>query len=142
MMCHYQKTGWESKMTFLSLGKGINMVSKLFGIINSIIIILLILVAASVFAADRASLGLMIKPVTAEYAQFIGLTTPEGAYVVSTSAAGDLRPGDVILKIDDKSIKVPADLQKVTGLYQPGARHREMQFLTTLTASVNFSLYF
>ena len=120
MMCHYQKTGWESKMTFLSLGKGINMVSKLFGIINSIIIILLILVAASVFAADRASLGLMIKPVTAEYAQFIGLTTPEGAYVVSTSAAGDLRPGDVILKIDDKSIKVPADLQKVTGLYQPG----------------------
>ena len=65
MMCHYQKTGWESKMTFLSLGKGINMVSKLFGIINSIIIILLILVAASVFAADRASLGLKMKLITA-----------------------------------------------------------------------------
>lgn len=119
-MCTKHKTCWESKMTFLSPGKDINMVSKLLSIINSVVIILLILLSAPVSAADRASLGLMIRPVTAEYAQFIGLTTPEGAYVVSTSVAGDLRPGDVILKVDERNIKVPADLQKVTGLYQPG----------------------
>ena len=82
--------------------------------------IVAILSISSVYAAERASFGVMIKSVTAEYAQFIGLDTPEGAYVVSTSAAGDLRPGDVILKVDDRSIKVPANLQEVTRIYKPG----------------------
>ncbi len=69
-------------------------------------------------AADRASFGVMIKAVTVEYAQFIGLETPEGAYVVS--ASGEMRPGDVILKVDDRSIKAPADLQAVVRFYLPG----------------------
>lgn len=120
MRCHGYKTGWVMKMTFLSSGKHINMASKRLGIINSVIIILLILVSASVSAADRASFGVMIRSVTAEYAQFIGLDTPEGVYVVSTLAAGDLRPGDVILKVDDRSIKSPTDLQEVTRIHQPG----------------------
>jgi len=72
------------------------------------------------FGADRASFGVMIKAVTADYAQFIGLAAPEGAYVVSTPATGDLRPGDVILKVDDRSIKAPADLQELAKLHQPG----------------------
>ncbi|MDP2852956.1 MAG: thioredoxin domain-containing protein [Smithellaceae bacterium] len=93
--------------------------SKRLGMIHSIILLLL-LASASVWAAERASFGVMIGAVTAEYAQFIGLTTPEGAYVVSTSAAGDLRPGDVILKVDDRNISVPADLREVTKQYQPG----------------------
>lgn len=115
-------------MTFLDSGKDINMVSKMLGAINSIIIIILmILVSTPVFAADRASSGVMttsfgviIKAVTAEQAQFIGLETPEGAYVVSTLTAGELRPGDVILKVDERSIKAPADLQEVAKLHQPG----------------------
>src|SRR5512145_1671203 len=72
------------------------------------------------FGAERTSFGLMIKAVTAEYAQFLGLDMPEGVYVVSAPAAGDLRPGDVILKVDDRSIKAPADLQEVTRQYLPG----------------------
>ncbi|MCK7510245.1 MAG: hypothetical protein MZV70_43510 [Desulfobacterales bacterium] len=63
------------------------MYSKRLGIIHIVIILLLILVSASVWAAERASFGVMIKAVPAEYAQFIGLATPEGAYVVSASEA-------------------------------------------------------
>ena len=85
-------------------------------------LLLISLLGTLVFGAERASFGVMIKAVTAEYAQFIGLATPEGAYVVSASAAGDLRPGDVILKVDDRSIKAPADLQAVTRQYLPGDR--------------------
>ena len=107
-------------MTFLCSGKDVKMTGKLFYIINSVIILLMILVSASVSAADRASFGIMMQAVTTEYAQFIGLDIPEGAYVVSTLSAGDLRPGDVILKVDNRSIKVIADLQEVVRLYQPG----------------------
>ncbi len=94
--------------------------NRLGSISGVIIIFLLILVAASAGAAERASLGVMVKAVTAEYAQFIGMETPEGAYVVSASAAGELRPGDVILKVDDRTIKMPANLQEVMRLYQSG----------------------
>ena len=81
-------------------------------------LLLISLLGTLAFGAERASFGVMIKAVPAEYAQFIGLETPEGAYVVSASA--DLRPGDVILKVDDRSIKVPADLQAITRQYRPG----------------------
>ena len=106
--------------SFINKAKDINMNSKRLGMINGVIILLLILGSASVFAAERASFGVMIKAVTVEYAQFIGLEMPEGAYVVSASEAGDLRPGDVILKVDGGSIKAPADLQAVTRQYLPG----------------------
>ena len=85
-----------------------------------VVTIICILITAFAFAAERASFGVMIKAVTAEYAQFIGLETPVGAYVVSTPATGDLRPGDVVLKVDDRIIKAPADLQEVARLHQPG----------------------
>ncbi len=85
-----------------------------------ICLLLISLLGTLAFGAERASFGLMIKAVTAEYAQFIGLTAPEGAYVVSVPQAGDLRPGDVILKVDDRSINAPADLQAVARFYQPG----------------------
>ena len=120
MIFHKDKTGRAGKITFLGSDKAINVTCKLFGIINGVIILLLLLIVAPVSAADRASLGVMIRTVPSEYAQFIGLDPPEGAYVVSTSEAGDLRPGDVILKVDNRSIKVIADLQEVTGSYQPG----------------------
>ena len=93
------------------------MLKKLFFIFCLLLILFLGTLA---FGAERASFGLMIKAVTAEYAQFIGLNAPEGAYVVSTPAAGDLRPGDVILKVDDRSIKAPADLQEAIRQYLPG----------------------
>ncbi|MRR16648.1 MAG: PDZ domain-containing protein [Deltaproteobacteria bacterium] len=76
--------------------------------------------AVAAFGAERASLGLMVKAVTAEYAQFIGLPAPEGATIVSASAAGELRPGDVILKMDDRDIKTPANLQEALRLYRAG----------------------
>lgn len=83
-------------------------------------LLLISLLGTLAFGADRASFGVMVKAVPAEYAQFIGLATPEGAYVVSVPAAGDLRAGDVILKVDDRSIKAPANLQEVVRQYQPG----------------------
>ena len=86
----------------------------------SFIVLLISLWGTLAFGAERASLGVMIKAVTAEYAQFLGLETPAGAYVVSPSAAGELRPGDVILKVDDKIIQAPADLQEAAKQYQPG----------------------
>lgn len=119
-MFHKDKTGRAGKITFLGSDKAINVTCKLFGIINGVIILLLLLIVAPVSAAGLSSLGVMIRTVPSEYAQFIGLDPPEGAYVVSTSEAGDLRPGDVILKVDNRSIKVIADLQEVTGSYQPG----------------------
>lgn len=83
-------------------------------------VIVAILSISSVSAAEQATFGVMIKPVTPDYAEFIGLNKLEGAHVISTPAAGELRPGDVILKVDDRNIGVIADLQEVTRAYQPG----------------------
>jgi len=74
----------------------------------------------SALASERASLGIMVKPVTAEYARFIGLENAEGAYVVSTPARGGLRAGDVILMVGDQQIRTPIDLRGATGAYKPG----------------------
>ena len=120
MIFHKDKTGRAGRITFLGSDKAINVTCKLFGIINVVIILLLLLIVAPVSAADRASFGVMIRTVPAEYAQFISLDPPEGAYVVSMLGASDLRPGDVILKVDGRNIKAPADLQEVGKLYQPG----------------------
>lgn len=96
------------------------MISKPQGVIQSLIIFFLIMASASVSAAERASFGMIIKPVSAEYARFIGLDGSEGAYVVSTLVSSGLRAGDVILKVDDRPIKTPADLQEVVRIHQPG----------------------
>ncbi len=96
------------------------MIGKTQGVFQHLIIIFLLLAAVWVSAAERASFGMIVKPVSDEYARFIGLDGPEGAYVVSTPASGGLRPGDVILKVDDAPIKTPADLQEVIRVHQPG----------------------
>ncbi|PKN60278.1 MAG: hypothetical protein CVU53_03905 [Deltaproteobacteria bacterium HGW-Deltaproteobacteria-11] len=85
-----------------------------------VMLVLSVVWHSPVAAAGRASLGVLIRTVSQEYADFIGLERPEGAYVAAIMGAGGLRVGDVILKVDDTIIKLPADLQDVTRLYQPG----------------------
>jgi len=71
-------------------------------------------------AAERATLGIMVRQVSKQYAHFIGLDSPRGAQVVSVQGGGFLQPGDLILMVNETPVQSPADLQKALRNAQPG----------------------
>lgn len=71
-------------------------------------------------AAERATLGIMVRQVSNQYAHFIGLDAPRGAQVVSVQGGGSLQPGDLILMVNETPVQSPADLQKALRNAQPG----------------------
>lgn len=72
----------------------------------------------------RGWLGVQIQPVTKDIAASIGLDNAAGA-IVSEAQSGSpaekagLLSGDVILKVDDKSVKGPKELARIVAGYEP-----------------------
>lgn len=75
---------------------------------------------------ERGWLGVVIQEVNKDLAESFGLERPVGALVAqlledSPAARGGLRPGDVILALDGKPVKVSADLPHLVGALKPGS---------------------
>ena len=75
----------------------------------------------------RGRIGVQIEPVTKELAESIGLGKAQGALInrIEAGAPADkagLEAGDVILKIDGKSIEKSADLPRLVGNTKPGTK--------------------
>lgn len=74
---------------------------------------------------QRGLLGVNIKEIDADFANKKGLNKIEGVWVEGASpgsAAEDagIKPGDVIIKIEDTPINTVSGLQEHIGLYRPG----------------------
>ena len=76
--------------------------------------------------AEHGRLGITIQEVSGPLAQSFGLTKPEGALVSSVDANGPsaksgLRPGDVILQVDDTAVTDSSSLPVAVADLQPGS---------------------
>ncbi len=74
---------------------------------------------------QRGYLGVQIEPVNAKLADAHDLDVTEGVYVNSTSEDGSandagIKPGDVIISIENKKIRTEAELLEVIGRHSPG----------------------
>lgn len=75
--------------------------------------------------AQHARLGVSIQPVNKELADSFGLDKPRGALVNSVDAKSPaqqagLRPGDVVLSVDNQPVDEAFDLPKRIGMLPPG----------------------
>jgi serine protease Do len=75
----------------------------------------------------RGRIGVQIEPVTKEIAESIGLGKAQGALInrIEPGAPADkagLEAGDVIIKIDGKSIEKSSDLPRLVGNTKPGTK--------------------
>lgn len=75
----------------------------------------------------RGRIGIQIDNVTKELAQSIGLTKPAGALVRAVEAGGPaekagIEAGDIVLKVDGKSVEKAGDLSRMIGSIKPGAK--------------------
>jgi serine protease Do len=74
---------------------------------------------------QRAVLGVQIQEITGEIAQKYDLDTRQGAYIVGVQREGaadraDIKPGDVVIRVDGKEISDVAELQATINSYSPG----------------------
>jgi len=74
---------------------------------------------------DHARMGVTIQEVNQELAKSFGLNRPTGALVSSVeedspAAKAGLKPGDIILKFDDKTIESSAELPPLVANMKPG----------------------
>ena len=74
----------------------------------------------------RGWLGVQIQPVTADIAEALSLSFENGAIVTSPQEDGPadeagIRSGDIITKVDGKSVKGPKALARIIGGYEPNA---------------------
>jgi serine protease Do len=81
----------------------------------------------------RGRIGVSIAPVNKEVAEAIGLGAPRGALVqgVETGLPADkagVEAGDIILKVDGKTVERSADLPRLIGATKPGARSQLQLF--------------
>lgn len=77
-------------------------------------------------SVTRGWLGVQIQPVTKDIATSLGMDKATGTLVVEAQADGPaakagLKSGDVILKVDNRSVKGPKRLARVIADYEPGA---------------------
>ena len=75
----------------------------------------------------RGRIGVTIAPVTKEVAEAIGLGKPIGALVqgVESGLPADkagIEPGDIITKVDGKTVEKSGDLPRMIGASKPGAK--------------------
>lgn len=75
----------------------------------------------------RGRIGVEIAPVTKDVAESIGLGKPAGALVRNVEAGGPaekagIEPGDIITKVDGRTIERSSDLPRLVGGTKPGAR--------------------
>lgn len=74
---------------------------------------------------QRAYLGVIIRDIDAEYARQNNIKTLNGIYVNDVLPGGaaadaDIRPGDVIIKIQDKAVNKISEFQEQLSKYRPG----------------------
>jgi serine protease Do len=75
----------------------------------------------------RGRIGVSIAPVTKEVAEAIGLGAPRGALVQGVEAGlpadkAGVEPGDIILRVDGKTVEKSGDLPRLIGAAKPGAK--------------------
>jgi S1-C subfamily serine protease len=75
--------------------------------------------------ASHAFAGLVPGPITPQIAEQLGLSQTEGVVVLSVVDGGPsddagLRPGDVLVRVDDEDIRSPEDLLGVLRRHEPG----------------------
>lgn len=75
--------------------------------------------------AEHAYLGLVPGAITPQIAEQLGLTRPDGAVVLSVVNGGPaddagLRPGDVLVRLDDEEVRSPEDLLGSLRRREPG----------------------
>jgi len=74
---------------------------------------------------NRGYIGVMIAPVDAAKAKALGLKLPKGVFVNSLVKGGSaesagIKPGDVILSVDDKVVNEPNELQSLIARQKAG----------------------
>ena len=75
---------------------------------------------------DRGYLGVLLAPITQDMAEELKLESRKGALVAAVEKGGPaaqagLKPGDVIVRVDDKPINDDAQLTRAIGQHQPGS---------------------
>ena len=75
----------------------------------------------------RGRIGVTIAPVTKEVAEAIGLGKPIGALVLGVESGlpadkAGIEPGDIITKVDGKTVEKSGDLPRMIGASKPGAK--------------------
>jgi len=75
----------------------------------------------------RGRIGVQIAPVTKEVAESIGLGKPAGALVQNAEAGGPadkagIEPGDIITKVDGRTVEKSGDLPRLIGGTKPGTQ--------------------
>ncbi len=75
----------------------------------------------------RGRIGVVIERVTREVAEAIGLGKPSGALVRSVEAGGPaekagVEAGDIITKVDSRSVEGSVDLPRIVGAIKPGTK--------------------
>lgn len=78
---------------------------------------------------SRGYIGVQITPMDAQTAKSIGLDEPKGVMVQSIVEGGaaskeDIKEGDVILKVDDKEVSQPNELQSYVATKRAGTKVR------------------
>jgi serine protease Do len=93
----------------------------------------------------RGRIGVSIAPVTKEVAEAIGLGAPRGALVQGVEAGlpaekAGVEPGDIILKVDGKSVEKSGDLPRLIGSTKPGAKSQLQLFRRGQTKDVGVTV--
>jgi serine protease Do len=75
----------------------------------------------------RGRIGVVIARLTKEVAESIGLGKPIGALVQSVEAGGPaekagVEPGDVITKVDNRTVESSVELPRIVGSIKPGTK--------------------
>ncbi|MEO8310558.1 MAG: DegQ family serine endoprotease [Caldimonas sp.] len=75
----------------------------------------------------RGRIGVVIARLTREVAESIGLGKPVGALVQSVEAGGPaekagVEPGDVIVKVDGRTVESSVELPRIVGNIKPGTK--------------------
>jgi serine protease Do len=75
----------------------------------------------------RGRIGVQISPVAKEVAEAIGLGAPRGALVQGVERDGPadkagVEAGDIIVKVDGRSVEKSSDLPRIIGAIKPGSR--------------------
>ena len=89
----------------------------------------------------RGRIGVTIAPVTKEVAESIGLGRANGALVQGVEAGGPadkagIEAGDIITRVDGKTVERSGDLPRIVGAAKPGSRTQLLVFRRGATRDI------
>ena len=93
---------------------------------------------------DRGYLGVLLAPITQDMAEELKLESKRGALVTAVekdgpAAQAGLKPGDVIVRVDDKPINDGAQLTRAVGQHQPGSKLNLVRWISPRNIKETFS---